>query len=62
MGNMGYSQNLPALVRAFESSSALGDDARLILAGTGELALEVAAEIRSTRVQMPGLLLDELEE
>ena len=61
MGNMGYSQNLPALVRAFETSSALGDEARLILAGTGELALEVAAEIRSTRVQMPGLLLDELE-
>jgi len=62
MGNMGHSQNLPALVRAFETSSALGDDARLILAGTGELALEVAAEIRSTRVQMPGLLLEELEE
>lgn len=61
MGNMGFSQNLPALVRAFETSSAVGDEARLILAGTGELALEVAAEIRSTRVQMPGLLLDELE-
>jgi len=62
MGNMGYSQNLPALVRAFETSSALGDEARLILAGTGELALEAATEIRSTRVQMPGLLLEELEE
>lgn len=62
MGNMGHSQNLPALVRAFEASSALGDEARLILAGTGELALDVAAEIRSTRVQMPGLLLGELEE
>ncbi len=62
MGNMGYSQNLPALVRAFEASSALGDEARLILAGTGELALDAAAEIRSTRVQMPGLLLEELEE
>jgi colanic acid biosynthesis glycosyl transferase WcaI len=62
MGNMGYSQNLPALVRAFEHSPALGDEARLILAGTGELALEAAAEIRSMRVEMPGLLLDELEE
>jgi putative colanic acid biosynthesis glycosyltransferase WcaI len=62
MGNMGYSQNLPALVRAFEHSSALGDEVRLILAGTGELALDAAAEIRSTRVQMPGLLLEELEE
>ena len=61
MGNMGFSQNLPALVRAFEHSPAVGDDVRLILAGTGELALEAAAEIRSTRVEMPGLLQEELE-
>ena len=32
-------RTFPALVRAFEPSPALGDDARLILAGTGELAL-----------------------
>jgi putative colanic acid biosynthesis glycosyltransferase WcaI len=61
MGNMGFSQNLPALVRAFERSPAVGDEVRLILAGTGELALEAAAEIRSTRVQMPGLLGEDLE-
>ncbi len=61
MGNMGFSQNLPALVRAFEHSPAVGDDVRLILAGTGELALEAAAEIRSNRVEMPGLLREELE-
>jgi len=61
MGNMGFSQNLPALVQAFEGSSALGDDVRLILAGTGELARAVAAEIRTDRVEMPGLLLEELE-
>jgi colanic acid biosynthesis glycosyl transferase WcaI len=61
MGNMGFSQNLPALVRAFELSPALGEEVRLILAGTGERALEAAAEIRSTRVQMPGLLREELE-
>jgi colanic acid biosynthesis glycosyl transferase WcaI len=61
MGNMGFSQNLPALVRAFEHSPAVGDDVRLILAGTGELALEAAAEIRSTRVEMPGLLREDLE-
>lgn len=61
MGNMGYSQNLPALVRAFELSPALDDEAVLVLAGTGELAREVAAEVRSDRVQMPGLLLEELE-
>jgi colanic acid biosynthesis glycosyl transferase WcaI len=62
MGNMGFSQNLPALVQAFEGSSALGDDIRLILAGTGELARAVAAEVRSDRVEMPGLLLEELEQ
>jgi putative colanic acid biosynthesis glycosyltransferase WcaI len=61
MGNMGFSQNLPALVEAFEASSAVGDEVRLILAGTGELARAVAAEIRTERVEMPGLLLEELE-
>jgi colanic acid biosynthesis glycosyl transferase WcaI len=48
-------------VEAFECSPALGDDVRLVLAGTGELARAVAAEVRSDRVEMPGLLLDELE-
>ncbi len=62
MGNMGFSQNLPALVRAFELSPALDDQVRLILAGTGELARAVAAEVRSERVEMPGLLLEELEQ
>lgn len=61
MGNMGFSQNLPALVRAFELSPALDDEVRLVLAGTGELARAVAAEVRSERVEMPGLLLEELE-
>jgi len=58
MGNMGFSQNLPALVRAFELSPALDDQARLVLAGTGELARAVAAEVRSDRVEMPGLMLE----
>ncbi len=62
MGNMGFSQNLPALVRAFELSPALDDDVRLVLAGTGELARAVAAEVRSERVEMPGLLIEELEQ
>jgi colanic acid biosynthesis glycosyl transferase WcaI len=61
MGNMGFSQNLPALVKAFELSPAIGDEARLVLAGTGELARAVAAEVRSDRVEMPGLLLEGLE-
>jgi colanic acid biosynthesis glycosyl transferase WcaI len=59
MGNMGFSQNLPALVEAFERSST--PEVRLVLAGTGELARATAAEIRSDRVEMPGLLLEELE-
>jgi colanic acid biosynthesis glycosyl transferase WcaI len=61
MGNMGFSQNLPALVRAFERSRDLDDEVRLILAGTGELAPAVAAELRSDRVEMSGLLLEGLE-
>jgi putative colanic acid biosynthesis glycosyltransferase WcaI len=61
MGNMGFSQNLPALVRAFELSPALDEKVRLVLAGTGELERAVAAEVRSERVEMPGLLLEELE-
>ncbi len=61
MGNMGFSQNLPALVRAFELSPALDDQVRLVLAGTGELERAVAAEVRSERVEMPGLLLEGLE-
>jgi colanic acid biosynthesis glycosyl transferase WcaI len=61
MGNMGFSQNLPALVRAFELSPALDDRVRLVLAGTGELERAVAAEVRTERVEMPGLLLEELE-
>jgi colanic acid biosynthesis glycosyl transferase WcaI len=61
MGNMGFSQNLPALVRAFELSAEGDEGTRLVLAGTGELAREVAAEVRSERVEMPGLLLEGLE-
>ncbi len=61
MGNMGFSQNLPALVEAFECSPDLNGEVRLVLAGTGELSRAVAAEIRTDRVEMPGLLLDELE-
>jgi colanic acid biosynthesis glycosyl transferase WcaI len=61
MGNMGFSQNLPALVRAFELSPVPDDRTRLVLAGTGELARAVAAEVRSERVEMPGLLLEGLE-
>jgi colanic acid biosynthesis glycosyl transferase WcaI len=56
MGNIGYSQNLPRLVQAFEQSDQLPADARLIITGTGELEPEVRAEVRSEKVEMKGLL------
>lgn len=56
MGNIGYSQNLPRLVRAFEQSDRLPADARLVITGTGELEAEVQAEVRSERVEIKGLL------
>ena len=56
MGNIGYSQDLPRLVRAFEESKRLPADARLIIAGAGELEPEVRAQVRSERVELKGLL------
>ena len=56
MGNIGYSQNLPRLVRAFEQFERLPADARLIITGTGELEPEVRAQVRSDRVELKGLL------
>jgi colanic acid biosynthesis glycosyl transferase WcaI len=67
MGNIGYTQGLADIVRAVESSGALGrSDARLHIAGHGVAAEEVAAAVTSDRVKMLGLLLgkemeDELE-
>ena len=56
MGNIGFSQNLPRLVQAFEESERLPADTRLIITGTGELEPEVRAQVRSDRVEMKGLL------
>lgn len=56
MGNIGYSQNLPSLVRAFEQSGEVPAGARLIITGAGELEPEVRAQVRSEKVQMKGLL------
>jgi colanic acid biosynthesis glycosyl transferase WcaI len=57
VGNIGYSQGLVELVRAFERSEA-AESLRLVLAGTGELADAVRAEIRSEQVEMLGLVDD----
>ena len=58
MGNIGRSQNIPAIIAAFEANERLRDlDARLVIAGTGVAEDEARAAIKGDRVEMPGLLL-----
>jgi colanic acid biosynthesis glycosyl transferase WcaI len=56
MGNIGHSQGLTALVRAFEARPDLAAD--LIITGTGVAAAEAQAEIHTPRVQMLGVIDD----
>ena len=57
MGNIGYSQNLVALTRAFEDSAELRDlGARFVMAGDGQAGADVRAAIRTDRVQVTGML------
>ena len=57
MGNIGYSQNLEAIVRAFESNAALERlGATLVLAGDGVAGDEVRAAIRTERVSVTGIV------
>jgi colanic acid biosynthesis glycosyl transferase WcaI len=61
MGNIGHSQGLTSLVRAFEAHPEL--DATLVITGVGVAADEARAEIRTDRVAMLGVVDDErLEE
>jgi colanic acid biosynthesis glycosyl transferase WcaI len=57
MGNIGHSQGLTALVRAFEGYPEVR--ANLVITGTGVAADEARAEITTNRVQMLGLVDDE---
>jgi colanic acid biosynthesis glycosyl transferase WcaI len=57
MGNIGHSQGLTALVRAFEAHPEL--DATLVITGTGVAAAEARAEIRTDRVKMVGVVDDD---
>ena len=57
MGNIGHTQGLTELVRAFESRPDL--HAQLVITGTGVAADEVRAEVRTDRVEMHGLVSDE---
>lgn len=57
MGNIGFSQNLVSLTRAFEDSDELrGQNARFVLAGDGQSGNEVRAAIRTDRVRVTGML------
>jgi colanic acid biosynthesis glycosyl transferase WcaI len=61
MGNIGLSQGLTPLVRAFEQRPEVR--ARLVITGTGVAAEEARAEIRTDRVEMLGMVDDQrLEE
>jgi colanic acid biosynthesis glycosyl transferase WcaI len=57
MGNIGHSQGLTTLVRAFEANP--GVAAELIITGTGVAAAEARAEIRTPRVEMLGVVDDD---
>jgi colanic acid biosynthesis glycosyl transferase WcaI len=58
MGNIGHSQGLTALVRAFEAHPGPTADVGLSITGTGVAAGEARAEIRSDRVRMLGMVDD----
>jgi colanic acid biosynthesis glycosyl transferase WcaI len=64
MGNIGYSQGLAPLVAAFERSDALADTpTQFVVTGNGMAAEDTRSEIRSERIEMPGVVDDErLEE
>jgi colanic acid biosynthesis glycosyl transferase WcaI len=63
LGNIGHSQGLVDIVRAFERSEELASQrARLAFAGTGVAAEEVERAVTTDRVDMRGVLFgDELE-
>ena len=57
MGNIGHTQNLVAVTRAFEESEELDRlGARLVMAGDGQAGSAVRAAIRTDRVRITGLL------
>ena len=58
MGNIGFSQGLTEVVRAFESEPELNPGVRLVITGSGVAAPD-AQEIRTERVEMAGLVSSE---
>ena len=60
MGNIGKSQNLESIVRAFEADERLAETgARLVITGTGVAEAEVRQAAQTDRVEMLGLVSDE---
>jgi colanic acid biosynthesis glycosyl transferase WcaI len=56
MGNIGYSQGLEDVVRSFETVPEVNPDVELVIVGSGVAAPEVAKQVRTSRVEMRGLL------
>jgi len=62
MGNIGLSQSLDEVVRAFEAEPTVNGDVDFVITGSGVGAQDVARQIRTERVDMKGLVSsDELE-
>jgi colanic acid biosynthesis glycosyl transferase WcaI len=60
MGNIGHTQGLPPLVRAFDRSEEVArSGAKLIVTGTGVAAEETRANIDSDSVEMLGVVSDD---
>ena len=59
MGNIGFSQGLTDIVRAFESRPELNPEVKLMITGSGVAAPDAEQEIRTDRVEMPGLVSSE---
>ncbi|MGH2992451.1 MAG: glycosyltransferase family 4 protein [Solirubrobacterales bacterium] len=60
MGNIGHSQGLPPLVRAFERSEEIRSaGVQLVVTGTGVAEGDVRRQIRSDAVKMLGLISEE---
>jgi colanic acid biosynthesis glycosyl transferase WcaI len=59
MGNIGFSQGLAEVVRAFESDPGLNPDVRLVITGSGVAAEEVGREVCTDRVERCGLVSSE---
>ena len=59
MGNVGFTQNLAAVARAFEADEGLRDlGARLVIAGDGVAGDEVRAAVSTDRVEVTGVVDD----